>query len=83
MGTHNICFYKEVDKNYTGCNMKTTEPLDCALIVVCAVIKSDTVYIWHIHFSVYSKTTMTRTPMARTPVARFASLIRARFLLIP
>ena len=40
---HNICFYKEVDKKYTGCNLKTTELLDCALIVVCAIIRSNTV----------------------------------------
>ena len=39
MGTHNICLYKEVDKKYTGCNLKTTELLDCALIGVCAVIR--------------------------------------------
>ena len=25
MGTHNICLYKEVDKNFTGCNLKTME----------------------------------------------------------
>ena len=23
MDTHNICLYKEVDKKYTGCNLKT------------------------------------------------------------
>ena len=39
MGTHNICLYKEVDKKYTGCNLKTAELLDCALIGVCAVIR--------------------------------------------
>ena len=27
MGTHNICLYKEVDKKYTGCNLKPTELL--------------------------------------------------------
>ena len=43
MGTQNICLYKEVDKQYTGCNLKTTESLDCALIGVCAVIRSNTV----------------------------------------
>ena len=43
MSTHNICFYKEVKKNYTGCNLKTKEFLDCALIGVCAVIRSNTV----------------------------------------
>ena len=43
IGTHNICFYKEVDKKYTGCNLKTTELLDCALIGVCALIRSNTV----------------------------------------
>ena len=25
MGIHNICLYKETDKKYTGCNLKTTE----------------------------------------------------------
>ena len=47
MGTHlnchNICNYKEVDIKYTGCNLKTMELLDCALIGVCAVIRSNTV----------------------------------------
>ena len=43
MGTHNICLYKEVDKKYTGCNLKTTELLYCALVGVCAVIRSNTV----------------------------------------
>ena len=41
MGTHNLCLYKEVDKKYTGCNLKTTELLDCVLI---GVIRSNTVY---------------------------------------
>ena len=41
MGTHKICLYKEVDKNFTGCNLKTTELVDCAPIVVCAVIGSN------------------------------------------
>ena len=37
MCTHNIykCLYKEEDKKYTGCNLKTTELLDCALTGVC------------------------------------------------
>ena len=43
MGTHNICLYKEVDKKYTGCILKTTELLDCVHIGVCVVIKSNTV----------------------------------------
>ena len=43
MSTHNICLYKEVDKKYTGCNLKTTELLDCALIGVCVVIRSSMV----------------------------------------
>ena len=42
-GYHNICLYKEVDKKYTGCNLKTTELLECALIGICAVIRSNTV----------------------------------------
>ena len=44
MSTHNICFLKEVKKNYTGCNLRTSEFLDCALLGVCAVIRSNTVY---------------------------------------
>ena len=43
MCTHIICFYKEVDKKYTSCNLKTTELLDCVLIGICAVIRSNTV----------------------------------------
>ena len=43
MVTHNICLYKEVGKKYTGCNLKTAELLDCALIGICAVIRSNTV----------------------------------------
>ena len=43
MRTHNICLYKKVNKKYTGCN-KTTEFHECALIGVCAVIRSNTVF---------------------------------------
>ena len=39
MGNHNICLYKEVDKKYTGCNLKTTELFACVLIGVYAVIR--------------------------------------------
>ena len=50
LSTHNICLYKEVDIKYTGCNLKNMELLDCALIGVCAVIRSNTViytfFIW-------------------------------------
>ena len=46
MSTYNICLYKDVDKNNTGCNLKTTELLDCALIGVCAVIRSNTVSMY-------------------------------------
>ena len=44
MGTHNICLYKEVYKKYTGCNLKTTELLDCALTGLCVVIRLNIVY---------------------------------------
>ena len=44
MGTHNICLYVEVDKKYTGCNLKTMELLDCSLIGACAVIRLNTVF---------------------------------------
>ena len=43
MGTRNICLYKEVDKKYAGCNLKSTELLDCAFGGACAVIRSNTV----------------------------------------
>ena len=46
MGTHNICLYTEVDKKYSGSNLKTTELLECVLIGVCAVIRSNTVTIF-------------------------------------
>ena len=39
MGIHNICLYKEVDKQYTGCKLKTTELLDCALLEAYALIR--------------------------------------------
>ena len=45
MGTHTICLYKEVDKKFTGCNLKTMELLDCELIGVCAVIRLNTVFL--------------------------------------
>ena len=45
MGTHSICLYKEVAKQYTSCNPKSTESLDCALIGVSAVIRSNTVFL--------------------------------------
>ena len=44
MSTNNICFYKEVDKKYAGCNLKTKKLLDCAFIGVCVVISSNTVF---------------------------------------
>ena len=43
MGIQHICLYKEVDKNYTGCNLKAMELLDCALIGACLVIRSNAV----------------------------------------
>ena len=62
MSTHNICLYKEVDKKYTGCNLKTMEFLDCALIGICAVIRSNTVALdmWGIQkiFSYNSRKTV-------------------------
>ena len=45
MVTCNICLYKEVNKNNTGCYLKATELLDCALIWVCAVIRWIIVFV--------------------------------------
>ena len=44
IGTHNICLYKETDKMYTGCYLKTMKSLDCALIGYCAVIRLNMEY---------------------------------------
>ena len=43
MRTHNICLYKKVNKKYTGCNLRTMEFHEGALIGICAVIRSNTV----------------------------------------
>ena len=47
--------YKKVNKKYTGCN-KTTEFHECALIGVCAVIRSNTVMLLPhaVSFGIYS-----------------------------
>ena len=45
MDTYNICLYKEADKEYTGCSLKTMELLDCALMGVCVVIRLNMVYL--------------------------------------
>ena len=39
-----VCLYKVVDKKYTGCDLKTTELLDCTLIWAYAVIRSNMVF---------------------------------------
>ena len=44
MGTNNKCLHKEVDKKYTGYNLKTTELFDCGLMRLCAVIRSNAVF---------------------------------------
>ena len=46
MGTHNIWLYQEIDKKYIGCNVKTTELLDCVLIWVCAVIRVKRIFFF-------------------------------------
>ena len=55
MGTHSICLYKEVAKQYTSFNPKSTELFDCALIGVCAVIRSNTGGVFdHYSWTVFS-----------------------------
>ena len=44
IGTHNIRLYKEVNKKYTDCSLKTMELLDCVLTGVSAVLGQ----IWYI-----------------------------------
>ena len=55
MVVYNICLYKEVDKNYTGCNLKITELLDCAHIGVCAVIRSNMVFTVSVFIRIWGK----------------------------
>ena len=43
MSTNNICFYKEADKSTQSYSLKTMKLLNCALIRVCVVLKSNTV----------------------------------------
>ena len=43
MSTH-IMFFKRSRRKYTGYNQRTTKLLDCALLGVCAVIRSNTVF---------------------------------------
>ena len=45
-------FYKEVDRKYTGCNLKIMELLDYMLIGVCVVIRSDAVFYLFLHKNV-------------------------------
>ena len=47
MGTHNMCVF-EVDKKYS--KLKTIELLDCALIGVCVVIRSNMACLISVHF---------------------------------
>ena len=41
---------KEVEEAYTGCNLKNMSLRDCAIIGVCAVIRSNTVFV-HDYFN--------------------------------
>ena len=46
MGTHNICHYKEVDKKYTSCILKTMELLGCVIIMLNKVMeKQENIYL--------------------------------------
>ena len=45
MGTLNICLYKEVDKKYTGSNLKAMELLDCAVIRLNKVLCGYPLYL--------------------------------------
>ena len=51
MGTYLNCIdnEKEINKKYTGCNLKTIELLHCAHIGVCAVIRLNTVITALVH----------------------------------
>ena len=46
MSTNNIWFYKEVDKSTLVVIFYITKLLDCELIGACAVIRSNTVFLF-------------------------------------
>ena len=51
-----ISLLKKLTKKYTGYNLKTVELLDCVLIGICAVIRSNTVctdWVWSLFSDVY------------------------------
>ena len=61
---------KEVDIKYTGCNLKSAELLDCALIGVCAVIRSNTVFQISYHScAILKMLVQTWTPLPRHSVS--------------
>ena len=51
---------KKQTKKYTGCNLKNTKLLDCALIGVCVLIRSDTVYLGMITYKIYVSAKITK-----------------------
>ena len=53
-----MCLYKEADKKYTDYNLRTTELLDCALIGVCVVIRSNTIVYYMKKFEPCQKNNM-------------------------
>ena len=56
--------YKEVDKKYTGYNLKTMELLDCGFIGVCAIIRMNMVLVFllflhcYLHFPLFFSITL-------------------------
>ena len=82
MGSHNICLYKEVDKKYTGCNLKTIKLLDCVLIGASAVIWSNTVsnvIIFTLHIRTDDQTVINTTDNTSC-LTHFEKMICQRFL---
>ena len=49
MSTNNICWYKAINKSTRSLILKTKKLLDCALIGVCEVIRSNTVDSYSSH----------------------------------
>ena len=83
MSTHNICLYKEVNKKYICCMLKTTKLLDCALIGVCTVIRSNTVvYYFHQSFILHKPVWMSYTLPLQTEQIQISWLLKPHFYII-
>ena len=51
--THNICLYKETDKKFSVCILKTLALLDCAFVGVLQYLVKKGMFLWENRENVY------------------------------